>query len=217
MAAGLSLLLFVQPALALQAAGAGFSLAAERAVDAGAGYSSSLPDAPFPEAEGLTITILDGEGALNNIRQRTAREPIVQVEDKNHKPVAGALVLFAINDGSGGAGATVNGLTSLSVRTGPDGKAQLHGLQPNNIAGDFSITVTATVGAMVATVIIHQKNGGAAQPVENSRHLGLRGSLLRSSLIVGGVAVAGVIVGLLATRNSSGGQITAGTPAVGAP
>jgi hypothetical protein len=211
-AVGLVLLFFAQPALAWQASGQGFSVAS----DSTSGFSSSLPDAPLPEAAELTITILDGEGALNNIRQRTAREPIVQVEDKNHKPVAGALVLFAINDGSGGAGATVNGLTSLSVRTGVDGKAQLHGLQPNNVSGEFSITVTATVGTMVATVIIHQKNGGAGA-AQNSHRLFSRGTLLRTSLIVGGGGVAGIIAGLLATHTSSGGQITAGTPGVGAP
>ena len=47
----------------------------------------------------LHITILDGEDSLNNIRERTAREPIVQVEDENHKPVAGALLLFSIQNG----------------------------------------------------------------------------------------------------------------------
>ena len=36
------------------------------------------------------IEVVEGDGAINNIRQRTAREPIVQVEDENHKPVAGA-------------------------------------------------------------------------------------------------------------------------------
>src|SRR5690348_13602149 len=29
----------------------------------------------------LNLVIVEGEGAINNIRQRTAREPIVQVED----------------------------------------------------------------------------------------------------------------------------------------
>ena len=43
---------------------------------------------------GLSITIVEGEGAINNIRQRVNREPIVQVEDQNHKPVAGAVVVF---------------------------------------------------------------------------------------------------------------------------
>ena len=49
-------------------------------------------DAQSAVPQNLQITILDGEGALNNIKQRTAREPIVQVTDENHKPVAGAVV-----------------------------------------------------------------------------------------------------------------------------
>jgi len=32
----------------------------------------------------LFITLIDGEGALNDIRTRTAREPIVEVDDENH-------------------------------------------------------------------------------------------------------------------------------------
>lgn len=44
----------------------------------------------------LNLVVLEGEGATNNIRQRTAREPIVQVEDENHKPVAGAIVVFTL-------------------------------------------------------------------------------------------------------------------------
>ncbi len=43
----------------------------------------------------IFIQIIDGEGALNDIRSRTAREPIVEVDDENHKPIAGALVLFS--------------------------------------------------------------------------------------------------------------------------
>ena len=34
----------------------------------------------------LNIVIVEGEGTLNNVKQRVNREPIVQVEDENHKP-----------------------------------------------------------------------------------------------------------------------------------
>ena len=44
----------------------------------------------------LNIVIVEGEGATNNIRQRVARQPIIQVEDENHKPVAGAVVVFTL-------------------------------------------------------------------------------------------------------------------------
>src|SRR5271163_2790014 len=45
----------------------------------------------------LRIVILEGEDVSNNIKERTAREPIIQVQDENHKPVAGAAVLFSID------------------------------------------------------------------------------------------------------------------------
>jgi hypothetical protein len=41
----------------------------------------------------LHLTIIEGEGAINNLRQRTSREPIVQVTDQNHRPVAGVYQL----------------------------------------------------------------------------------------------------------------------------
>ena len=113
---------------------------------------------PQPETPALEITILDGEGALNNIRQRTAREPIVQVKDRNRKPVAGVLILFAINDGPSGAGATIGGASTFSAVTDADGRAQARGYTPNNTEGKFTITVTATLGALVALAIIHQEN-----------------------------------------------------------
>ena len=137
---------------------------------------AELPEAPQaqaessaqPEAQALEITILDGEGALNNIRQRTAREPIVQVKDRNHKPVAGVLILFAINDGPSGAGATIGGASTFSAVTDADGRAQARGYTPNNTEGKFTITVTATLGALIATAIIHQENRlGAAGPSES--------------------------------------------------
>ena len=121
-----------------------------------------LPDAGAPQK--LMITILDGDGALNNIRQRDAREPIVQVTDENHKPVAGALVLFTIHGGSGGAGATFSGAQTLTVTSGPDGIAHASGLQLAKSPGSFTISVSATVavaaGVVVAAseVLIHQSN-----------------------------------------------------------
>ena len=78
----------------------------------------------------LNLVIVEGEGAINNVRQRTAREPIVQVEDENHKPVAGAAVVFLLpNQGAGGAFA--NGAHSLTVTTNAEGRAVAHGFRPN--------------------------------------------------------------------------------------
>src|SRR5665213_2035790 len=91
----------------------------------------------------LHIVILDGEDAMNNIRQRTAREPIVQVEDENHKPVAGAAVIFLLpNDGAGGT--FTGGARTLTTVTDSKGQAVARGLRPNHTAGRFQIRVQAS-------------------------------------------------------------------------
>jgi hypothetical protein len=123
----------------------------------------------------LHINILDGEGALNNISQRTAREPIVQVEDQNHKPVAGALVLFTIHSSGEGAGGTFvtpfAQTTSLKVTTDANGQAAAHGLTPNTTAGQFTLSVEASVGAVSTTAVIHIANsllGGTSAPTSSA-------------------------------------------------
>ena len=61
------------------------------------------------DAGRINIVIVEGDGAINNVRQRVAREPIVQVEDENRKPIAGAAVTFLLpNQGAGASFA--NGL-----------------------------------------------------------------------------------------------------------
>jgi hypothetical protein len=165
----------------------------------------------------LHIVILDGEDALNNIRQRTAREPIVQVEDENHKPVAAAVVLFTIHNGPKGAGGTFAGVTTLAVVTGLDGQAIAKGLTPNTVKGSYTISVKATAGVATATAIITQMNilgAGAGSSSSSSTHAG--GHILGTHfwVIAGSVAVAaGGIAALVLTQNN-GATITAGTGTV---
>src|SRR5260370_16891520 len=78
----------------------------------------------------LNLVVLEGEGATNNIRQRTAREPVVQVEDENHKPVAGAIVVFTLP--SNGAGGTfANGARTLTMVRDSKRHAAAPGFHPN--------------------------------------------------------------------------------------
>jgi hypothetical protein len=184
----------------------------------------------------LHITILDGEDALNSIRERTAREPIVQVEDENHKPVAGALLLFTINSGPEGASGSFSGISStLSVTTGPDGRGVAHGLLPNKTPGKYTITVSATLGTLVATAIIHQSNiagaapGGSSssssvspeQPNPNSGSIGTKTPSRLARIpkkywaIGGGIVVVGTVLGVTLTRGSGATTITPGTGTVG--
>jgi hypothetical protein len=110
------------------------------------------------QPSGFHITIIDGEGALNNIKGRIAREPIVQVEDKNHKRVVGAYVVFD-TPSSGPSGVFADGTTRLVTNTDEYGDAVARGLRPNNISGNFDIHVHVTYqGQSLGDVTIHQIN-----------------------------------------------------------
>lgn len=174
-----------------------------------------------PASSKVLITILDGEGALNDIRQRTAREPIVQVQDENHKPIAGAFVLFLLPDS--GPGATfANGARMYSTLTDETGRAAAQAMRPNNISGDFQIRVRVTWNGSTTETTIQQKN--VSQASSSSGEQGAQaaavahGLSLKTSLIIMGVvgAAAGTAIGIAVTRGNTT-SITPGNPTVGAP
>ena len=165
----------------------------------------------------LNIVILEGEGAINNMRQRTAREPIVQVEDENHRPVAGAVVLFSLPD-RGASGVFANGQSSMAVTTDAQGRAVATGLRPNNVAGKLQIRVDASYQGQRANTTITQTNapGVAAAGGVSAKTIGIL-------LAVAGGAAGGAIA---ATRRGKSAapapappttSIAAGTPSVVPP
>jgi hypothetical protein len=104
----------------------------------------------------LNLVVVEGEGAINNIRQRTARETIVEVQDENHRPVAGALVLFSLPR-NGASGTFLNGKTTLRVTTNAQGRATGE-LRPNKVPGRVRIAVSASFAGLVASIVISQTN-----------------------------------------------------------
>jgi hypothetical protein len=178
--------------------------------------SGMAQDPPAPTQ--LNIVIVEGEGALNSVRQRVAREPVVQVEDENHKPIAGVAITFLLpNQGAGAAFA--NGAKSLTVLTDDKGQAIARGLKPNNINGQYQIRVNASYRGKTASTTITQTNAITAAAVAG----GISAKLLVILAIAGGAAAAGAVA---ATRGGGGNNtpaapsptvITPGTPTVGAP
>jgi hypothetical protein len=170
------------------------------------------------EAPKLIINIVEGEGALNNVKQRVNREPIVQVEDENHKPIAGAAVVFFLPT-TGPGGTFANGSQTLTVTTDSLGRAAAKGIVPNHQTGQMQIRVTASANGLTASATITQMNVVGANV---GGGLSTTAKVLIVAAIAGG-AVAGVLV---ATHggSSSGSMstasaitITPGTPSVGAP
>jgi len=163
----------------------------------------------------LNIVIVEGEGAVNNLRQRVVREPIVRVEDQNHKPVAGAAVTFLL-PGNGAGGTFVNGAKLLTVTTDSNGVAQARGLKANSVSGQYQITVTASLGSLTANAVIAQTNAAAAAAGAAA------GAVISTKLIVilavaGAAAAAGITVGLTRGGGSTPTQLSPGSATVVAP
>lgn len=170
----------------------------------------------------LNIEIVEGEGAVNNIRQRMAREPMVQVTDENRKPVAGAAVIFLLpNQGAGGAFA--NGAKSLTTLTDSNGNAVARGLQANRLSGQYQVNVTASHQGQTASKSINMTNAAAAGGAV------VGGLTLKWLLILGaagGAVIAGTVAATSGNGNGNGGggatprpptTVTPGTPSVGGP
>ena len=178
-------------------------------------------DQPAPSK--LNLVIVEGDGAINNLRQRVAREPVVQVEDENHRPIAGAAVVFSLP--SQGAGGTfANGARSLTVMTDDSGRAVARGIQLNKSTGQMQIRVTASFRGQTASAVITQTvaAGGAAGAGGGMS----AGKIALIVAVVGGAAAAGIAVGVTRGGGSSPASIitptpstvlSPGTPAVGPP
>src|SRR6187399_3377889 len=74
-----------------------------------------------PASPALRIVVLEGEGAVNIIQQKTAVRPLVEVRVRNNLPVAGATVTFTI--GGGQPAAFAGGLQTMTVTTNAAGQA----------------------------------------------------------------------------------------------
>lgn len=171
---------------------------------------------------GLQIVIVEGEGAINNVKQRVNREPIVQVEDENHKPIAGAAVIFFLpNNGPGGTFA--NGSMTFTTTTNSQGQAVARGIRFNNQPGSMQIRVSASFAGQTANAIINQSNVlGVAASGAAVGGMSLGAKLLIIGAVVGGGIAAGVVVANRGGNPNSGVTpstitITPGTVTVGGP
>lgn len=172
-------------------------------------WLSMQPAWTQPPAEegqgGLRIAIIEGEQAILNVRQRVAREAIIQVEDENRRPVAGALLtLTAPRDGA--SVVFSNGLNNITLTTDEMGRAVVHGIRPNGVQGQFSIRISAVKDGM---------HGTAEMRVSNAAPAGGGPSLkLLSILAAAGAAATAIVVG--ANRGGNTQSPQAGTPQTGA-
>ena len=170
----------------------------------------------------LKIVVLEGEGAINNIRLSRAKEPVVQVQDQTGLTLSGVPVTFLLPS-QGAGGLFGDGGTSLNATTDDKGVAVGRGLKPNKTAGQFQIRVIASHQGQTASANITQVN---AEPAEAR---GGSSKTIAILAVVGGVAVGAAVLGLSRNKDarttpsppaaapSPSTVITAGTPSFGPP
>jgi hypothetical protein len=172
--------------------------------------------------EDLKIVIIEGDNFTNNLKKRVAREPIVEVQSRQGRPLAGATVLFTL-PGSGPGAAFANGSRTLSVVTNSAGRAAATGLRANSVAGTFKIGVSASFQGQTASAVITQTNaiagaaaggGAAGASGAGGGGGGIGGIGVGATVGVVGAAATAVAVtaAKLATDDTQKGRITVGDP-----
>ena len=136
----------------------------------------------------LSVRVLVGADAVNDIGTHTERNLAVEVDDENDHPISGAIVTFLVP--SQGAGGTfAHNKQFLTVVSDVNGRAGVSSFRPNGVTGNFKIEVTVTYGNQEASTYISQSNEMVATgPVVKNRS-GKKIILLA----VGGIAAAAIL------------------------
>jgi hypothetical protein len=181
--------------------------------------ASAPAQAPAPPPRELDLVVLEGEGAINNVRQRSTHEPVVQVEDENHRPIAGAGVVFTLP--TEGPSGEFGGSKTLTIMTDSQGRAVAAGLRSNQVAGRLVIRVGASYRGLTTQTTITQFN----MQVPGAKGGG-SGKTIAILAVIGAAAAGGAVA---ATHKGSSSTtptptppapaigITAGTVTVGPP
>ena len=166
----------------------------------------------------LNIVVVEGEGALNNIRQRVVRETIVKVEDENHKPIAGVALTFTLPN-QGASGVFANGSRTFTVLSDPNGQA-IARFTPNKVTGQLEMRVNASHQGRTASTKITQSNAlvGAVAGTAVSLKLIAILAAVGAGAIAGGVYAATRDNGSNSATPATGPiAVTPGSPVVGPP
>ena len=182
-------------------------------------FAQAQPDSAT--SDDLTIVIVEGDGGINNIKKGIATKPVVEVHDRNKRPLAGALVTFTLPN-YGASGTFADGSQVFTVTTDAAGRASA-ALKPNGVAGQFKIDVKASFDGHTTSTTITQTNAvaGAAAGAGAAAAAGAAHShLLLIAIVVGAAVAGGVAAGVeLSGRPSkptgtigSAGSVTIGPP-----
>jgi hypothetical protein len=170
----------------------------------------------------LRIVVLEGDGAINNVRTHTAHDSIIEVRNEQDRLVPGASVTFQ-TPATGASAEFDDGMRSFITQTDGEGRAATHRLRPNSITGPYEIRVNASFQSQTANAVITQTNAAPAE-AKSSKKIWLIG-------LAAGAAAGGAFAASHGAKSSSNasiqtattgqaaraGSIVAGSPSFGPP
>jgi hypothetical protein len=165
----------------------------------------------------LRIVVIEGEGAVNIIQQKTAVAPIVEVRDQNNLPVGGATVTFTIQGGKSAVFA--GGSQTMTVTTNAAGRAVAAAVNPLG-SGTVQIQTAAAFQGQTVTATITQTNvmtaaqAGASTASAGGAGGGSGGGLGGGAIagIAGGAAAAAGALVLTQKEEDGGGDVNQAPP-----
>lgn len=161
--------------------------------------AQTVPEPPRPR---MTIAVVEGEGTMNNVREKKPVNVVAIVRDGNRRPMPGVPVTFTVP--TEGASATfADGGRTVTVQSDSDGYAGARDIRPNTVAGPYRIDVEARHNDETATATITQFN----MSIESRR--GGSGKWVALAAVLGGAAAGGAIA---VTRNGASRTTAAAPP-----
>ena len=177
-------------------------------------FALAIPTSGLAQS-GLSVQVLSGEGAINNIENRVAVEPLVEVRDAEGRPVAKAVVTF--RSPAEGPSVTFFGASrTTTLTTDESGRARAAGMTPNAAEGAFQINVVAEHDGQSAESVINQANAySPAMPKAKKKGLGWKVLAVITAGAAAGIAAAAIGGGDDAAANPT--SVSLGSVSVGAP
>src|ERR1039457_3698441 len=156
--------------------------------------------------EKYEIEIISGANMVNSVKRRVASEAIVEVHDRNRKPIGGVILAFTLPQTGAGGTFTSTGSNLATVVTGADGRATMPAFQANNTAGSYNISVSGQVNGTRISTQIQVTNKPAPTFVHSASF----------KVLLVAAAAGATVGGIIAARGgSSKTTVTPGTPSIG--
>jgi hypothetical protein len=187
---------------ALIASGTALALLLNLAGPAAPRLAAQEPENP----EKYEIEIISGANMVNSVKRRVASEAIVEVHDRNRKPIGGVILTFTLPQTGAGGTFTSTGSNLATVVTGADGRATMPAFQANNTAGSYNISVSGQVNGSRISTQIQVTNKSAPTFVHSTSF----------KVLLVAAAAGATVGGIVAARGgSSKTTVTPGTPSIG--